>query len=306
MTTTPRPLLVVSNANAGSNDDDAVAAATATWEAVGCDVEVVATASMGELADVVSRVDDQVLVAAGGDGSIRAVVAALIAADRGGDVVVGLLPLGTGNDLARGLGIPLEPENAARSLLEARPRALDVLVDQDGMVGVNLVHIGIGAAASEKAATLKEGLGPAAYPLGAVAAGASEPGWRLRVTVDDDVLVDADGVLHVVIANGPSMGGGAIAAPGAAHDDRSARVVVSLATGPVARMGYATALQRGEHLDRDDVRSASGTSIVVEGDDHPWNVDGELPPPRGRSEWTVRPSAWTLLAPETTPDTPPA
>lgn len=299
MTTSGRRLLVVSNADAGTNDRDAVDAAVRTWQDAGCEVELVATTTVDELADVVAEVDDdQVLVAAGGDGSLRAVVIALSAADRCDEVVVGLLPLGTGNDVARGVGIPLDPEEAARSLLSSQPRELDLLIDQDGTVGVNLVHVGIGASASELASGLKERLGAAAYPVGAVAAGASEPGWHLRVTVDGQVLVDADDVLHVVIGNGPSMGGGAIAAPGASHQDRTARVVVSQATGPVARVGYAAALQRGDHLDRDDVRATRGTVVVVEGDEHPWNVDGELPPPRTRSQWTLRPAAWTLLVPD--------
>ncbi len=292
-----RRLLVVSNAAAGSNDEDAVAAARAVWVDAGCDVEVVATESQDDLRQVVADVDGRVLVAAGGDGSLHAVVVALAAAGALDDVVVGLLPLGTGNDLARGLGMPLEPEDAARALLAATPRSLDLLVDQDGMVGVNAINIGIGAAASERASSMKEGLGPAAYPLGAVAAGATEPGWNLTVTVDGDPLVEDQPVLHVVIGNGPSLGGGTDAAPGARPDDHQADVMVALATGPMARMGYAAALQRGEHVDRDDVLSTRGREVEVVGDDHPWNVDGELPPPRTRSHWTLHPGAWRLLDP---------
>lgn len=293
-----RRLLVVSNAAAGSNDQEAVDVARGVWVDAGWQVDVVATESQDDLRDVVANVDGRVLVAAGGDGSLHAVVVALAAAEALDDVVVGLLPLGTGNDLARGLGMPLEPEEAARGLLAASPRRLDLLVDQDGMIGVNAINIGIGAAASERASTMKEGLGPAAYPLGAVAAGATEPGWTLTVTVDGEPLVTDEPVLHVVIGNGPSLGGGTDAAPGASVDDRQADVMVALATGPMARMGYAAALQRGDHVDREDVLSRRGREIVVEGEEHPWNVDGELPPPRTRSAWTLRPAAWRLLAPD--------
>ncbi len=293
----PDALLVISNADAGSNDEEAVEVAVQTWRGAGRDVDVVATDSLDDVVAVVADVTDRVVVAAGGDGSLHAVLQALHQVDRLDDVVVGLLPLGTGNDFARGFGLSLEAADAARDLLDGVVHDLDLLIDQDGTVGVNAVNIGIGAAASDRAASLKEGLGPAAYPLGAVAAGATELGWDLTVTVDGEPVVEGERVLHVVIGNGPSLGGGAAAAPSASPDDHVAEVVVATGTGPIARMGYATALRRGEHVDRDDVVEARGREVVVQGDEHPWNVDGELPPPRTHSSWRLHAAAWHLLAP---------
>lgn len=295
--TAPDDLLVVSNADAGSNDAEVVDAAVATWRAAGRDVEVVATDDLDDVVEVVADVADRVVVAAGGDGSLHAVLQALHRVERLDDVVVGLLPLGTGNDFARGMGLSLEAQAAADDLLAGEVQDLDLLVDQDGTIGVNAVHVGIGAAASERASALKGGLGPAAYPLGAVAAGATEVGWDLTVTVDGDVLVADRRVLHVVIGNGPSLGGGAAAAPDARPGDHLADVVVALGTGPIARMGYASDLRTGDHVDRDDVLTARGREVEVHGEEHPWNVDGELPPPRSRSTWRLLHGAWHLLAP---------
>lgn len=295
-------LLVVSNADAGTNDEEAVAAAARVWRELGVDVDVVSTSSAAELRDLVAAVDDRVVVAAGGDGSIHAVVQAVMDTDRLDDLVLGLLPLGTGNDLAHGLGIPRDPEPAARALVDGTPRRMDLLVDDDGTVAVNAVNLGIGAVASERASGLKAVLGPAAYPVGAVGAGMSEAGWQVTVTVDDDVVVDDQTILHVVVGNGPSIGGGTAAAPDARPDDGMAEVVVSLATGGMARVGYATDFQRGTHTEREDVVVVRGRDILVEGDSHAWNVDGELPPPRTRSHWVVRPGAWTLRHPGATPD----
>lgn len=298
----PLRILVVSNADAGSNDEEAVDTACRVWRDAGAEVEVVATESASDLREVVRGVADEVLVAAGGDGSIHAVVQAAADTERLGDLVIALLPLGTGNDLARGLGIPREPEAAARALLDGAARPMDLLVDQDGTVGVNAVNLGIGAVASERAAGLKASLGPAAYPVGAVGAGVSEPGWELTITVDGEVVVDGETVLHVVLGNGPSIGGGTNAAPGARSDDGTAEVVVSLATGGVARLGYATDFQRGTHTERDDVVVTRGSDIRIEGDEHPWNVDGELPPPRADSHWRMLSGVWTLRHPGNTPD----
>jgi diacylglycerol kinase family enzyme len=95
------------------------------------------------------------------------------------------VPLGTGNDLARTLGIPLDdPAAAARVVLSGRPRQLDLFDDDAGGLVVNAVHVGIGAQAGEAAADWKHVLGPAAYAVGSLVAGATSPGWALQLEVD--------------------------------------------------------------------------------------------------------------------------
>ena len=94
---------------------------------------------------------------AGGDGSLHAVIAALHRRNELADAVVGLVPLGTGNDFARGVGIPLDPEEAARVVVAGNVRPVDLIVDCLGEVVVNNVHIGVGAPASHNAAQPEEG-----------------------------------------------------------------------------------------------------------------------------------------------------
>jgi diacylglycerol kinase (ATP) len=68
---------------------------------------------------------------------------------------VGLVPLGTGNDFARGVGIPLDHIEAARLVRTGRPRPVDLIVDDSGGVVVNAVHVGAGAGAAVKARPLE-------------------------------------------------------------------------------------------------------------------------------------------------------
>ncbi|HYD53792.1 MAG TPA: diacylglycerol kinase family protein, partial [Gemmatimonadaceae bacterium] len=68
------------------------------------------------------RTGSRLVVAAGGDGTVHAVVNGLT----GGDAMLGLLPLGTANDLARELALPRDARRAATRLLEGRPRKVDV------------------------------------------------------------------------------------------------------------------------------------------------------------------------------------
>ena len=98
-------LLLITNADAGTNDEEAVDAALEVLRRA-ADVEVAATSSPDELEEVLAKRDGRDLVVAGGDGSLHAVVAALHASDDLAGPTVGLIPLGTGNDFARGVRIP--------------------------------------------------------------------------------------------------------------------------------------------------------------------------------------------------------
>ncbi|HEX6934983.1 MAG TPA: diacylglycerol kinase family protein [Actinomycetes bacterium] len=288
-------LLVVTNAAAGSTDDERVDAALAVLREA-ADVRVDTCADAGDLDRLLDGLGDRTLVLAGGDGSVHTAVATLHRrGELSPDRPLALLPLGTGNDLARTLGIPLDPAEAARALLTGRPRPLDLLVDDTGGVVVNAVHMGIGAEAAEKAGALKERLGKAAYAVGSVLAGAGSTGWDLRVDVDGEPLHTDEPVLMVGVANGRTIGGGAELAPDAVPDDGLLDVVVATSTGPLARLGFGVALREGGHVEREDVVAVRGRTVTVTGEPFPLNADGELDGPVDRRTWTVRPGAWAVL-----------
>jgi diacylglycerol kinase family enzyme len=236
-------------------------------------------------------------VAAGGDGSVHAVVERLAALDLLATVEVGLVPLGTGNDLARGVGVPLDPAGAADLIASGRAaRPIDLLVDDAGGVVVNAVHAGLGAEAAERASGMKDSLGPLAYPLGALIAGVRESGWDLEVVVDGRT-VHRGPTLMVGVGNGSSIGGGTGLFPGAVVDDGLADVVVVTAVGGAARVAFGGALRSGEHLERDDVLSARGREVVVRGDPVRHNADGELTGALAERRYRLEPGAWRLVRP---------
>ncbi|MET8338274.1 diacylglycerol kinase family protein [Streptosporangium canum] len=286
-------LLAIYNEEAGGVDD---AARTAVLEVLrgGADV-VEAPAGQKDLDEMLDAHPGRDVVVLGGDGSLHVTVAAL---HRRGELdvrTVGLVPLGTGNDFARGLGIPLDPEVAARIVLAGRPQPLDLLVDDEGGVVVNAVHLGVGAEASEQAKPLKPKLGRFAYAVGGLLAGVRSPGWRLRVTVDGRPLAEGRPVLMAGIGNGVTIGGGTPLTPGARPDDGMVEVVVALTTGPVDRLVYALRLRRGTHPELRDVVTGRGREVAVEGEPVPVNADGELTGPTTRRRWTVAPAAWRMF-----------
>ncbi|MGH8969273.1 MAG: diacylglycerol/lipid kinase family protein [Actinomycetes bacterium] len=291
-------LLVVTNAAAGTTDDDAVDAALAVLRA-GADVRVAASGDRGELERIVAAREDRMLVLVGGDGSVHAAVDTLV---RRGELTpdepLGLIPLGTGNDLARSVGIPLDAAEAARALIGGRPRPMELLRDDADGIVVNAVHLGIGAEAAARGEQWKPRLGKAAYALGGMVAGARTRGWRLKVEADDRVVVDVDRrVLMVGLGLGSSIGGGAPMAPDADPSDGLVDLVVSEAVGPVARIGYGAGLRRGSHVDRSDVHHLRARTVRVGGQPFPVNADGELSGPVRSRSWTVEQGAWALVVP---------
>lgn len=149
------------------------------------------------------------VVAAGGDGTLRVLAQHLWHQGVLADTVLGLLPLGTGNDLARTVGIPLDPADTAAVVLSGRCRPLDFLFDDTDTLAVNAVHCGVGGLAVRHAAPLKPFLGRLAYRVGAAWAGARAKGWQVHVELDDRVLFEGN-ALFVGIGNGTTIGGGAV------------------------------------------------------------------------------------------------
>lgn len=287
--------LLLASAHAGSTEDEAVEAARAVLAEAG-PVEVVFTATPEELDAALDSCGSRRLVVAGGDGSLHLAVGRLHARDELADRPIALVPLGTGNDLARALGLPLEPADAARLVLTGRHQPMDLLLDDAGGIVVNAAHVGIGAEAAASAGRLKPLLGLLAYPLGALFAGLRSTSWQLRVEVDGTVLSEGR-TLMVGVGNGPSIGGGTLLLPDACPDDGLLDVVVSRATGPLARVRYGKALQAGEHLQDPDVQVARGRTVTVSGDPVGVNADGELGDEVSSRTWTVQAGAWSLLRP---------
>jgi YegS/Rv2252/BmrU family lipid kinase len=291
------PQLLITNADAGSNDSEAIAAALEVLRRHG-DVEVAATSDQGELDGVLHRRGGRRVIVAGGDGSLHAIVAALHRRNELADAVVGLLPLGTGNDFARGAGIPLDPEEAAELIVHAEPRPVDLIVDCTGEIVVNNVHVGVGAQASRKAGTWKRRLGRVGYPIGAALAAVNPPFVRLRIEVDGKEVADlAHPILMVAIGNGPTVGGGAEVTPEADPESGTMDVMISFAVGPLARFGYVRNLRKGEHPERDDVLYLRASTVSISGQSFYCSADGEVYGPERTRTWRVEPDAFKMSLP---------
>jgi YegS/Rv2252/BmrU family lipid kinase len=192
-----------------------------------------------ELAAEAVREGERTVVAAGGDGTICEVVQGLHEA---GGATLGVLPLGTGNDAARTLGIPLGLEAAARNLLAGATRSVDLIRAGDRVV-LNAIGIGLLGAINVNAASIKIVRGIAAY-LGA-AAGTLFSYECPSIALSNGSFEYRGGMTILAIHNGVTTGGGFRLTPAAVPDDGALDACLVEATRVPARLARLVAAIRG-------------------------------------------------------------
>lgn len=291
-----RSLLALTNASAGTSTDDAVDSALSVLREEFA-VEVAQTSSPEDLDTALAdHPNADVVAALGGDGSLHAVVSALHRAERLGEVAVALIPLGTGNDFARTLDLSEVPAEAARSVVSAAGRRIDLIVDEDDEVVVNAASVGLGAEAAARSARYKDRWGPFGYAIGALKS-LFVPDAKMRVEVDGREVRRRSGrVTQVSVGNGRFVGGGAALFPKAELDDERMDVQVVFAPTPIGRAVYAFRILT-RSTDRSAlVHYACAENVSVRGEDLRCTSDGELGDPSSAYGWRIRPGALTFLA----------
>jgi len=216
-----------------------------------------------------------VVIAAGGDGMVGGLAGALA----GTGAVLGILPAGRGNDFARQLALPSDPEALADLLLSAEPRAIDVIEVETGdgakRIVVGSVYGGVDSVANAHINRMTRLPGSLAYYLGPLRAIAT---WRpvsYRITVDGETREERG--YSVIAANSGYYGYGLHVAPDAAVDDGLLDVVI-LRHAP-RRLFFAVMreLPHGTHVRRPEIEVLRGREIRVEADrEIPVGGDGEM------------------------------
>lgn len=262
--------VVLANAAAGSSER-VVAALRVLDDVAGA--EIVWTEGPDDI-DAVLTGDDRQLVLAGGDGSIHLLVNRLAATDTL-DRPVGLLPMGTGNDLARGLDLPFEPEEAAGRILSGRPHRLPLLEVPEGELAANNAHAGLGVAAARQGAGWKERLGSFAYTAGSLLEGLTYEGMEVEVRLDDS-LFHSGPTLVVMLLIGPSAGGGLRPLTEVELAEPVIDVLVIESGSLAERGGIALAALRGELEDHEAALRGKATRVGVDTGDQEWELDGEF------------------------------
>ena len=206
-------------------------------------------ADLQQQAKGAARAGYERILVAGGDGSAHAAVNAL----RGTQTALGVIPLGHGNDLARALGVPLDPLAAVGSLLRAPVVSMDVARVGD-VVYACVAGVGLDAATNRRANAWGGRLtGHTRYFLTALYTLASY--WAIRVELTSDTESFSGEVMWVAIANTPNYGGGLPIAPQARLDDGVLDVCIIERISTPALLRLYPSILRGTHERSPHVRS---------------------------------------------------
>ena len=165
-----------------------------------------------------------VLVAGGGDGTINEIVNGILSADISPRIALGVLPLGTANDFARGSGIPLEPYEALKLATAGDPVRIDI-PSANGVYFANVASGGFGAEVTVGTAPqLKKALGGGAYALTGIVTAAKMKPYSGRVVAAHE---SAEGTfIAMAVGNSRQAGGGFQVTPNAYVDDGLLDVMV--------------------------------------------------------------------------------
>lgn len=217
----------------------------------------------------------RLLVLGGGDGTVSLVAPRLA----GTDVVLGLLPTGTANDLARTLQVPTDLAAACETVVAGK------VVDVDlGIVGddhfVNVASVGLSVGVTEALSpVLKRRVGALAYPIAALRAYRRHLPFRARLEFPDGdhEPVDLDDLLQVAVANGRFYGGGNVVAPNAGIDDHLLDVYAIPRGTARQRWQVARHFISGAFTERDHVLHLTTRAVrLITEPEQRVNVDGEL------------------------------
>lgn len=249
------------------------------------------------------------VVAVGGDGTISEVADGILMAraDGAGEAELGIVPVGTGSDLARGLGLSGSPEAIAARLGDAPPRRLDAcrvsFTDDRGRLAsrhfVNIASLGVSGPTARAVNAVKSSggvSGKAVFLWHTVVELLRYRFQTVRIRVDEGEPLEAS-IALVACANSRFFGGGMMIAPDAAPDDGTMDIVVVRGRSKLSLLADLRLVYKGAHRNLASCVFLRGKSVTVEpagGDDACLvEADGEA---AGRipATFTILPGALAL------------
>ncbi len=273
-------------------------------DAVGFAYELACTERPGharELARDAALAGCSPIVAAGGDGTVSEVVNGL--ADAAGKDAplgpIGILPVGTANDIVDTLGIPRDLAAAAQVLAHGHPRLMD-LGEVNGLLFVNNSAIGLEPFVTLTQQRIRRIQGPPRYLLAALRGIVAAPRWNMRLEWDGGAY---DGpVTLVAVGNGPRSGGLFYMAPHADPFDRRLTFVYGFRSSRLELLRLLPRTLRpgeGSYVEMAGISEVHATWLRVRIDSAaPAHADGEVFAPAIKAlEYRILPAFLRVLVP---------
>jgi diacylglycerol kinase (ATP) len=211
------------------------------------------------------------VIVGGGDGTLNCAAPGLI--DTG--LPLGILPLGTANDLARTLGIEPDPAAAARVIVEGHERPID-LGEVNGRLFFNVASIGFSAdLARELTREAKKRWGVLGYAMAGARLLARTRPFTAFIEHDNEIFKVK--TVQIAVGNGRHYGGGLTMDPEAEPDDGQFHVYSLEVDNWWRLVALAPSLKRGTHGSWRDVRAFTTSAVTIRTRrSRSVNTDGEL------------------------------
>jgi YegS/Rv2252/BmrU family lipid kinase len=253
--------LLVNPTSGGGRALQALPQVHAALDALGAQHRTVTTRSIDHAYQEALKVaeEGETLVALGGDGLLRPLAGAL----KGTNSALAIVPCGRGNDLARVLGIPSDPDEAARVAVEADERLLDV-ANVEGTPFMGIASFGFDSDANRIANEAKLVKGNAVYVYAALRALAAWKPARFTVTVDGEHHEFTG--YSVAVGNSKAYGGGMWLLPMAELDDGKLDVIFTKKCPKLRCLIELPKLFKGTHVGSEFTEFLVGEEIEVSSD----------------------------------------
>lgn len=242
---------------------------------------------------------DQVVVAVGGDGSVHSVVEGLVAGGSRG--VLGVIPVGTGNDFAYGVGIPSSVSGAVEVLAAGRERRVDLgWAELDGLPGfpfANAIGFGFDAASSIQSRRRKFLPGMLRYLVSSLETLAA---WNAPLaTVEGEQLAWEERLMFATFGNAPRSGGGFLITPDADPADGFLDYCLVREIGVAKALTVIPQVMRGTHGAAAEARLGRGLAFRLTATEPiPVHADGEIVSTAcSMAELSIRPGELRVIAP---------
>src|SRR5882757_4228109 len=190
-----------------------------------------------------------------GDGLVGAIGGAIA----GGETPLGVVPVGRGNDLARVLGIPTEPEDAIAVVLGGHTRTIDV-GEANGHRFLGIASLGFDSDANRIANESRLG-GNLVYAYAALRALVAWKPARFTIAIGDQ-RTRLEGY-SVIVANNSAYGGGMYVAPDADLEDGEFDVVTIGKVGKLRFLGNLPKVFKGTHVNNDEVQVVRASRLSL-------------------------------------------
>jgi YegS/Rv2252/BmrU family lipid kinase len=255
--------------------------------------EINTTSRQGEALEITRQAIQKgydIVTAVGGDGTINEIAKGI----EGSDVVLGIVPNGSGNGLARHLEIPLDIARAIRFLNDGRVRRIDTAT-MNGMTFVSLAGVGFDARVANRYRKIRR-RGFYGYFRIIVQEyfGYKEQNYTLEI---DGKLIERKALL-VTVTNSNQFGYGTVIAPAAKLDDGLLNVII-VRKFPLAELPLVLQLLYGQRIDKSQyVESITGKEIQIIRKRGRWvNLDGEAIKTDLQVAIRMNPASLQVLAP---------